>query len=110
MVRCIRHGKGDQVGMANVPVDVARLLEQYRAALGEETRPMFVVLRRGSHLRRDAQGQVIRLDGKGIERVTALLARQAQREAWLPIQRPKRPMSVSWPLRLATEAYHAKKC
>src|SRR6185437_2603620 len=65
----IRHGKGNQAGIAKVPVDVARLLEQYRAALGEETTPLFVVLRKGSHLRRDQQGQVIRLDGKGIERV-----------------------------------------
>lgn len=30
----IRHGKGDQAGVAKVPVDVLRLLEQYRAALG----------------------------------------------------------------------------
>lgn len=74
----IRHGKGDQPGIAKVPVDVARLLEEYRASLGEETEPIFVVLRKGSHLRRDEAGQVIRLDGKGIERVTAERARQAK--------------------------------
>ena len=53
----IRHGKGEQAGIAKVPVDVARLLEEYRAALSEEITPMFVVLRKGSHLRRDEEGQ-----------------------------------------------------
>ena len=76
----IRHGKGDQAGIAKVPVDVARLLEQYRAALGEETEPMFVVLRKGNRLRRDEADQVIRLDGKGIERLTALRGKAAHLE------------------------------
>ena len=44
----IRHGKGDQAAIAKVPV---RLLEEYRAALGEETVPVFVALRKESHLR-----------------------------------------------------------
>ena len=44
-VLVIRHGKGDQRRVAKVPIDVLRLLEQYRAALGEVTQPMFVVLR-----------------------------------------------------------------
>ena len=73
--------------MAKVPVDVARLLEEYCAALGEETTPMFVVLRKGSHLRRDEEGQVIRLDGKDIERVTSLRAKQAK----LKVEKPLTP-------------------
>lgn len=85
----IRHGKGDQAGIANVPVDVTRLLEQYRAALGEETEPMFVVLRKGNRLRRDEADQVIRLDGKGIERLTALRGKAAHLE--FPDHHPSDP-------------------
>lgn len=66
----IRHGKGDQAGIAKVPVDVSRLLEEYRAALGEDTTPVFVALHKGSHLRRDQRGQAMRLNAKGIEGVT----------------------------------------
>lgn len=70
MVFHIRHGKGDRAGIAKVPVDVARLLEEYRAALGEATTPVFVALHKGSHLRRNAHGQAVRLNAKGIEGVT----------------------------------------
>ena len=87
MVLRIRHGKGDQPGVAKVPVDLARLLEEYQAALGEVAQPIFVVLRKGSHLRRDEVGRVIRLDGKGIERVTA----QRAREATLKLEKPLTP-------------------
>lgn len=66
----LQRGKGDQAGVAKAPVDVLRLLEQYLPALGEETELVFVTLRKGSHLRQDARGQVVRLDGKGIEGVT----------------------------------------
>jgi integrase len=86
-VLVIRHGKGDQRRVAKVPIDVLRLLEQYRAALGEETQPMFVVLRKGSHLRRDEAGRVIRLDGKGIERMVVARSRQAK----LNLARPLTP-------------------
>lgn len=69
-VLSIRHGKGDQAGIAKVPVDVARFLQQYRAALGEDTTPVFVALHKGSSLRRDIRGQTVRLHAKGIEGVT----------------------------------------
>jgi integrase/recombinase XerD len=84
-VLCIRHGKGDQPGIAKVPVDVARLLDEYRPALSEETEPVFVVLRKGSQLRRDEVGRVIRLDGKGIERMTAERARQSKLKLAKPL-------------------------
>ena len=45
--------------------------------LAEFTKRSLVALRKGSHLRRDQQGQVIRLDGKGIERVTAARGKRA---------------------------------
>ena len=86
-VLVIRHGKGDQRRVAKVPIDVLRLLEEYRAALVEPVQPMFVVLRKGSHLRRDEEGRVIRLDGKGIERMVAARSRQAQ----LKLARPLTP-------------------
>lgn len=86
-VLVIRHGKGDQRRVAKVPIDVLRLLEEYRAELGEQVEPMFVVLRKGSHLRRDEAGRVIRLDGKGIERMVAARSRQAL----LSLARPLTP-------------------
>jgi integrase len=86
-VLVIRHGKGDQRRVAKVPIDVLRLLEQYRAVLGEPVQPMFVGLRKGSHLRRGPDGQAVRLDGKGIERMVAARSRQAR----LKLARPLTP-------------------
>ena len=58
-----------------MPIDVLRLLEQYRVALGEPVQPMFVVLRKGNHVRRRPDEQAVRLDGKGIERMVAARSR-----------------------------------
>jgi integrase len=49
--------------------------------------PIFVVLRKRSHLRRAQDGQAVRLDGKGIERMVAARRRQAR----LKLARPLTP-------------------